>query len=139
MKYFLSLFIAMTSIAIYAQSAESQDEIRVKQIAKATNQWDGSPLPAYPSKNPEITILSYEIAPGVRLPTHKHPVINAGVILQGSLTVVSKDGKQLVLNTGDSIIELVDQWHYGINHGSEPVKLIMFYVGEVGVPLVIKH
>ena len=108
-------------------------------MVKATNQWDGSPLPAYPSKNPEITILGYEIAPGTRLPIHKHPVINAGVVLQGNLTVISKEGKQLFLKPGDSIVELVDQWHYGINQGSEPVKLIMFYVGEVGVPLVIKE
>ena len=79
------------------------------------------------------------IASGVRLPMHKHPVINAGVIQQGQLTVIAKDGKQLILNAGDSIVELVDQWHYGVNQGSVPVKLIMFYAGEVGVPLVIRE
>lgn len=139
MKYLISLFIATLSIATSAQSAGGHDGIKVTQMVKATNQWDGSPLPAYPSKNPEITILGYEIAPGTRLPIHKHPVINAGVVLQGNLTVISKEGKQLFLKPGDSIVELVDQWHYGINQGSEPVKLIMFYVGEVGVPLVIKE
>jgi quercetin dioxygenase-like cupin family protein len=70
---------------------------------------------------------------------HKHPVINAGVVLEGKLTVIAKDGKRLTLNPGDSIVELVNKWHYGINQGSEPVKLIMFYAGEVGVPLVIKE
>jgi quercetin dioxygenase-like cupin family protein len=70
---------------------------------------------------------------------HKHPVINAGVMLQGKLTVITKEGKQLVLNPGNSIVELVNKWHYGVNQGSEPVKLIMFYVGEVGMPLVVKE
>jgi quercetin dioxygenase-like cupin family protein len=70
---------------------------------------------------------------------HKHPVINAGVVLEGKLTVISKDGKQLILNSGDSIIELVNKWHYGVNQGFVPVKLIIFYVGEVGVPLMIKE
>ena len=139
MKSLIFLLVITFPSVIFAHSADGQGEVKVTQIAKATTQWDGTPLPNYPSKNPEITILSYEIAPGTRLPTHKHPVINAGVILQGSLSVVSKDGKRLILNPGDSIVELVDQWHYGLNEGPEPVKLIMFYAGELGVPLVIKE
>lgn len=142
MKYLISMLLIGLSISTSAQSADSnqsQDEIKVIQILKATEEWDGSALPPYPSKNPEITILSYEIPPGIRLPMHRHSVINAGVVLQGQLTVIAKDGKQLILNAGDSIVELVNKWHYGVNQGSLPVKLIMFYVGEVGVPLVIKE
>ena len=146
MKYLISCLMLTLSIAACAQPTESQmllgsgqGEVKVTQIARSTNQWDGSPLPPYPLKNPEITILGYEIPPGVRLPMHRHPVINAGVVLQGTLLVMAKDGKQLTLNPGDSIVELVNQWHYGINQGPEPVKLMMFYVGEVGVPLVIKE
>lgn len=146
MKYLISMLLFGFSLGIYAQMAatplnvnQSRDEIKVTQILKTTKEWDGSALPPYPLQNPEISILSYEIPPGMRLPMHKHPVINAGVILQGQLTVISKDGKQLNLNTGDSIVELVNKWHYGVNQGSVPVRLIMFYVGEVGIPLVIKE
>ena len=146
MKYLVSVLLVSLSIPIFAQSKDGDastnqnlGEIKVTQILKAAKQWDGSPLPPYPSKNPEITILAYEIPPGIRLPMHKHPVINAGVVLQGKLTVITKDGKQLILNSGDSIVELVDKWHYGVNQGILPVKLIMFYAGEVGVPLVIKE
>jgi len=140
------MLLVCLSISTFAQSKDGDastnqnlGEIKVTQILKATKQWDGSQLPPYPSKNPEITILSYEIPPGIRLPMHKHPVINAGVVLQGKLTVITKDGKQLTLNSGDSIVELVNKWHYGINQDNVPVKLIMFYVGEVGTPLVIKE
>jgi quercetin dioxygenase-like cupin family protein len=146
MKYLVSVLLVSLSIPIFAQSEygdastnQNLGEIKVTQILKASKQWDGSPLPSYPSKNPEITILGYEIPPGIRLPMHKHPVINAGVVLQGKLTVITKDGKQLILNSGDSIVELVDKWHYGVNQGISPVKLIMFYAGEVGVPLAIKE
>lgn len=146
MKYLISMLLVCLSISTFAQSKDGDastnknlGEIKVIQILKATKQWDGSQLPPYPSKNPEITILSYEIPPGIRLPMHKHPVINAGVVLQGKLTVITKDGKQLTLNSGDAIVELVNKWHYGINQDTVPVKLIMFYVGEVGTPLVIKE
>ena len=119
----LSCFAAVLLLIFgtHARADEGQEGIKVTQIVKTTQEWDGSPLPPYPSKNPEITILSYEIAPGTRLPMHKHPVINAGVMLQGKLTVITKEGKQLVLNPGDSIVELVNKWHYGVNQGSESV------------------
>ena len=145
MKCLISILMLILSISSFAQSNDAQTytkknkgEIKVTQILKTTKDWDGNTLPPYPSKNPEITILSYEIPPGIRLPMHKHLVINAGVLLEGKLTVMTKDGKQLILNPGDSIVELVNRWHYGVNYGSVPVKLIMFYAGEVGVPLMIK-
>jgi len=146
MKCLLSILMFILSISSFAQSNDGQTyikkrqgEIKVTQILKTTKDWDGNPLPPYPSKNPEVSILSYEIPPGIRLPMHKHLVINAGVLLEGKLTVMTKDGKQLILNPGDSIVELVHKWHYGVNYGSVPVKLIMFYAGEVGVPLAIKE
>jgi quercetin dioxygenase-like cupin family protein len=146
MKHLILMVLFIFSIPIFAQSInnqpytnQNQSEVKVTQILKTTKEWDGGELPLYPSKNPEITILRYEIPPGIRLPMHKHPVINAGVVLEGKLTVISKDGKRLILNSGDSIVELVNKWHYGVNQGSVPVKLIMFYVGEVGVPLMIKE
>ena len=146
MKCLLSILMFILSISSFAQSNDGQTyikkrqgEIKVTQILKTTKDWDGNPLPPYPSKNPEVSILSYEIPPGIRLPMHKHLVINAGIVLQGRLTVMTKDRKQLILNPGDSIVELVHKWHYGVNYGSVPVKLIMFYAGEVGVPLAIKE
>lgn len=142
MKHLITVLLiafSLPSLAQSEQATQNSGEVKVKQILKATKEWDGTPLPPYPSQNPEITILSYEIPPGTRLPMHKHPVINAGVVLQGQLTVITKDGKELILNEGDSIVELVDKWHYGRNTGTVPVKLIMFYVGQVGVPLVIRE
>ncbi|QVL45072.1 MAG: cupin domain-containing protein [Methylophilaceae bacterium] len=138
MKHLLSMLWISFLIPTLAQSADAhpvETGIKVTQILKATKQWDGSLLPPYPLNNPEITILQYEIAPGTKLPMHKHPVINAGMMLEGELTVNAEDGKQLILKAGDTIVELVDKWHFGINQGTTTAKLIVFYVGEVGVPL----
>ena len=146
MKYSTLLLMLFFTTNVLAQSTDtrindkqSQSEVKITEILKSSKAWDGSPLPSYPTKNPEITILSYEIPAQTRLPMHKHPVINAGVALQGKLIVHTKAGKQLILNQGDSIVELVDKWHFGENQGDIPVKLLMFYVGEVGVPLAIKE
>ena len=69
---------------------------------------------------------------------HKHPVINAGVLLRGTLTVESDEGKKLLLAAGDPIVELVGRWHRGVNEGEAPAEILVFYAGTVGTPLTIK-
>ncbi|PJA31874.1 MAG: hypothetical protein CO187_07065, partial [Zetaproteobacteria bacterium CG_4_9_14_3_um_filter_53_7] len=57
--------------------------VTVDLLAKTSSSWDGGVLPCYSTGSPEITILRIIIPPKVRLPMHKHPVINAGVLLKG--------------------------------------------------------
>jgi quercetin dioxygenase-like cupin family protein len=108
-----------------------------KELVKAARSWDGQPLPAYPQGPPEVTIRRISIPAGARLDTHSHPVINAGVLISGQLTVVSADGKTLHLEAGDPIVELVNTQHYGINQGKVPAEIIVFYAGVVGAPIAI--
>jgi quercetin dioxygenase-like cupin family protein len=108
--------------------------VQVEHLTKSHTSWNGTPLPAYGTGQPEVTILKYRIEPGAELPPHLHPVINAGVLLKGELTVVSDTGERLHLKAGDAIIELVDQVHHGRNEGTETVELIVFYAGNVGQP-----
>jgi quercetin dioxygenase-like cupin family protein len=68
---------------------------------------------------------------------HKHPVINAAVVLRGELTVTTADGKVLRVKAGHPMIEVVNEWHYGANHGTEPVELIAFYAGVKGTPITV--
>jgi len=56
-----------------------ENAVHVDVLAKTSLSRDGSRLPEYSKGTPEITILRIKIPPGVRLPLHKHPVINAGV------------------------------------------------------------
>ena len=95
-------------------------------------------LPSYPKGKPEITILRIQIPPKVQLPLHEHPVINAGVLLKGELTVVTKEEDRLRLKAGDSIVEVVNKWHYGINEGNEYAEIIVFYAGVQGSRITIK-
>jgi quercetin dioxygenase-like cupin family protein len=111
---------------------------KVEVLLKTDSSWDGEPLPEYSNGKPEITILRITIPPKSQLPMHMHPVINAGVLIKGKLTVVKEGGELLYLDTGDSIAELVDQWHYGKNEGMEPAEIMVFYAGTLGEPITIK-
>ena len=75
------------------------------------------------------------IPAGARLETHSHPVINAGVLISGELTVVTAEGKTLQLKAGDPIVEVVNKLHYGINQGTVPAEIVVFYAGAVDTPV----
>jgi len=113
--------------------------VRSVQLVKSTTSWDGQPLPAYKTGTPEITILRITIPPGHTLPMHTHPIINAGVLLKGELTVITERGNILHLKPYDPIVEVVDTWHYGSNAGDEPAEIIVFYAGKKGEPITIKR
>lgn len=114
------------------------NEVRTVQLVQSTETWDGQPLPAYPSGQPEITILHITIPPQYTLPMHMHPVINAGVLIKGQLTVTTQDGHVLHMRANDPIVEVVNTWHYGKNEGNEPAEILVFYAGTKDDPITIK-
>ncbi|MGM0553218.1 MAG: cupin domain-containing protein [Pseudomonadota bacterium] len=120
-------------------NAGADEGARVETLAQSTSSWDGAELPAYPEGQPEITLLRITVPPGTRLPLHHHPVINAGVLLSGELTVVSETGETLHLRAGDPIIELVDTPHYGRNDGPEPAEIMVFYAGVADHPVTVSE
>lgn len=127
-------------LIIFVSSQVSAEEIRGAStvvLSKSSVSWDGQDLPDYTPGKPEITILRITIPPGSQLPVHKHTVINAGVLLDGGLTVISEDGKVWRLKAGESIVELVNTWHYGRNEGDTPAEIIMVYVGKAGLPITV--
>lgn len=119
-------------------AAKDVSAIQTEVLAKAGASWDGSKLPDYPAGAPEITILRIKIPSGAQLPLHTHPVINAGVLLSGELTVVTEDNKILHLKAGESIIEVVNKWHHGKNEGSTTAEILVFYAGTMDAPITVK-
>lgn len=105
------------------------------ELVRSTQSWNGALLPPYPAEPPELRILRITIPAGARLPNHRHPVINAGVLTRGSLNVVAEDGQTLELKAGDPIIEVVDTWHYGFNPGDTEAEILVFYVGTTNAPI----
>lgn len=131
----ICLLLPMTN---YVWAAEAST-VTVDVLAKSGESWDGRALPGYANGRPEITILRITIPPEVQLPIHEHPVINAGVLLTGELTVVTRDKKTLHLKAGQALVEVVGNWHYGINEGTEPAEIIVFYAGVEGTPITVKE
>ena len=82
---------------LFAGCSAGLHSIETVQLAKTVRSWDGETLPQYLQGQPEVTILRIRIPAGSKLEMHHHPVINAGVLLKGELTVVADDNKTLHL------------------------------------------
>ena len=137
-KHFLTLIVCLSFLLLNA-CAGNLKNVNVETLAKSNISWDGQTLPDYPKGQPEVTILRIKIPAGVKLEMHKHPVINAGLMLSGELTVITEKNETLHLKAGDSIIEVVDKWHYGKNEGNKTAEIIVFYAGIVNQPITIKQ
>lgn len=131
-----ALALSTTALGQVEEAVEASP-ITAVEVIRSARSWDGHLLPAYPDGQPEVVIRRITIQPGARLETHRHPVINAGVVIAGELTVVAASGQTLYLKPGDPIVELVDSPHYGINEGSVPVDIIVFYAGVTGSTLSV--
>ena len=135
-KILLAIFVS--SFLFMTACAGNLNNVVIEQLAKSSKSWDGGALPAYPQGKPEVTILRIKIPAGAKLEMHNHPVINAGVLLVGELTVVTEDNKTLHLKAGDSIVEVVNKKHYGKNEGTQMAEIIIFYAGVVDKPITVK-
>jgi quercetin dioxygenase-like cupin family protein len=137
-------FAILYVLVLILFSCASKDEtnhtsISIKELVRTSKSWDGKLLVPYPQGQPEITILKIGIPAGARLETHSHPVINAGVLTSGELTVRTTDGKVLRLKAGDPIVEVVNTLHYGINEGTVPAEIVVFYAGILGQALTVSE
>ena len=126
-----------SSEAPVSREAGVSSDIQVETLIQTTQSWNGSPLPDYTSEHPQMTALRITIPAHTKLPVHRHPVINAGILLRGHLTVISEAGDTLQIKAGDPIVEMVNQWHHGENNGDEPAEIVVFYSGNVDVPVTI--
>jgi quercetin dioxygenase-like cupin family protein len=131
------LFVLTITFPVTGFCLDPSSSVSVEKLLSTQSSWDGTAL-VYPKGLPEITSLQIDIAPGAETGWHLHPVPSLAYVLQGELEVQLKDGQVKRVNAGDSFTEVVNTLHNGRNVGKLPVKLVVFYIGEVGQTLTIK-
>ena len=115
-----------------------KEEVKISELLRTGCTWDGAELPAYPSGRPELVCRRMVFPAGTRLGWHHHPVINFGIVEQGELTIVGRDGREKTVHQGEALAEMVGTVHRGENRGTVPVILNMFYVSQEGMELTVQ-
>lgn len=100
------------------------------KLIESSKAWDGSALPDYPVGQPVISIYRYTFPPHCMTNEHFHKIINCGVVLSGTLTIVNSNGSIHDFHAGEALIETDGEVHHGENRGDEDAVVIMFYAGD---------
>ncbi len=103
-----------------------------EELLKTTSTWEGGEI-IYLDGKPEITSFKLKIDEGKIAPFHCHPAPTAGYILKGKIEVETKNGKKIILNEGESVVEVLRTVHRGKAVGG-PVEVIVFYSGTTTMP-----
>jgi len=131
-KIFVVVLLASSLSVLRAQ--QSSGPVQFEPLMQSTSSWDGTPYKAYPTGQPQLSVVKVTLAPHTTMKWHTHAVPNAGYVLSGEVTVESKNGAKKHFTAGQVIPETVDIVHRGVS-GDQPTVLIVFYAGTPGVPL----
>ena len=118
---------------------ETTAQVETTELIRTTQSWDGAQLPDYPQGRPELVVRKYVFPARQKLGWHHHPVMNYGVLVQGELTIIDKDGTEKVVRAGEAVVEMVGTVHHGENRGTQPAILYMFYLSQEGMPLSVPN
>ena len=94
-------------------------------------------LPESPGK--EMLMITVEHAPGGSSPVHRHNAHAMVYVLEGSVVMQVKGGKEVTLTPGQSFYEGPDDVHLVDRNASKtkPAKFVVFLVKDKGAPALV--
>src|ERR1700733_1230266 len=87
----------------------------------------------------EALMYTVDFPPGFSSPIHRHDAQVSVYVLEGSVVMQVKGGKELTLGPGQSFYENHNDIHVVSRNASnsKPAKFLVFLIHEKGTPLVI--
>lgn len=95
------------------------------------------PLKDYPGK--EALMISVEYPPGAVDPVHRHNADAFVYVLEGSIVMQVRGGKQVTLSPGQTFYEGLNDVHMVGRNASQtkPAKFIVLLLKDKGAPLLV--
>jgi quercetin dioxygenase-like cupin family protein len=87
----------------------------------------------------ELLMISVEHAPGGSNPSHRHNAQAMVYVLEGSVVMQLKGGKEVTLTPGQTFYEGPDDVHVVDRNasGKKPAKFVVFLIKDKGAPALI--
>ncbi|ANN78173.1 cupin domain-containing protein [Bordetella flabilis] len=94
------------------------------------------PLPDIPGK--EGVMITVDYPPGAVDPVHRHDAHSFVYVLEGSIVMQVKGGKEVTLTPGQTFYEAPDDIHTVGRNASQtqPAKFIVFLIKKPGAPIL---
>lgn len=129
MRSRLLLALALTALAAPAAAAP-----RSTTLVSTATTWNAAPIRYQCPTRPQVTAVKVEIPAGEATAWHTHPVGNYAYVISGTLALELADGTHHAFKPGDAFAEVVGTVHRGKAVGTEPVVLVVWYMGEAEKP-----
>ena len=128
-KETLVVLLVLTTGILTAQQPTAQ-QVKVTPVLSKD-------LPEIPGK--EVVMITVEYAPGGSDPIHRHYAHGFIYVLEGSVVMQVKGGKEETLNPGESFYEGPDDVHVvGRNASStKPAKFLVFLFKKKDAPILV--
>jgi quercetin dioxygenase-like cupin family protein len=134
MKPTLFFLAASTAILVAAGAAASENlGYPAQELLVTGTDVQDQPI-VYPAGKPKITSAIVTIQPGGEGQLHRHEVPMYAYVLQGAVTVDYGPHGTKVFKQGEAMMEAQNIPHQGMNKGTEPVALLVVYMGVEGTP-----
>ena len=94
-------------------------------------------LPEFPGK--EVLMITVDYPPGSVDPIHRHNAHAFIYVLEGSIVMQVKGGKEVTLTPGQTFYEGPDDVHVVGRNASrtKPAKFVVFFVKDKGAPVLV--
>ena len=128
--HLLSYNLQMISLALFALLLQAPAAPPTKAVPLLIKD-----LPGIPGK--EGMMLTIEFAPGASSPPHLHHASTFVYVLEGSIVMQVKGGKEVTLSAGQTFYESPDDVHTVGRNASKTAlaKFLVFLVKEKGSPV----
>ena len=125
----LLVLIVLTAGTLTAQQPTVEQAKVTPVLSKA--------LPEFPGK--EVVMITVEYAPGNSDPVHRHNAHGFIYVLEGSIVMQVKGGKEVTLNPGETFYEGPEDVHVVGRNASntKPAKFLVFFIKDKGAPILV--
>ena len=87
----------------------------------------------------EVTMVTVEYAPGASSAAHRHNAFTFVYVLEGSVVMQVKGGKEVTLGPGETFYESPEDVHSVSRNASatKPARFLVFFVKQKGAPATV--
>ena len=124
------MFTKAVLVACLAAASLVAQEAKITQVMSKD-------LPNIPGKEGLMLIIEYP--PGSSDPVHRHNANGFIYVLEGSIVMQVRGGKEVTLTPGQSFYEGPDDVHVVGRNASKtkPAKFVVFFVKDKGAPVLV--
>ena len=132
-KTLLLMMLLLMPATLIAQHPASSGQAPHAAVTSLTSK----DLPELPGK--EVLMITVDYPPGSVDPIHRHNAHAFVYVLEGSIIMQVKGGKEVTLTPGQTYYEGPDDVHVvGKNASStKPAKFVVFFVKDKGAPVLV--